>query len=108
MFIVLHGFALRGTDFEVAALVTGAEGMASFLADAFPPDLAWEGVLAPALKATTVTRWIGLLGTTLSIPSALLLAVFASRTTTPRTGPCTSSPARSCPSSALSPTSCSR
>lgn len=83
VFIVLHVFALRGTDFEPAALVSGAEGMASFLAEAFPPDLGWESVLAPALKATTVTLWIGLLGTTLSIPTALLLAVLAARTTTP-------------------------
>ncbi|GAA1497472.1 phosphonate ABC transporter, permease protein PhnE [Paeniglutamicibacter kerguelensis] len=83
VFIVFHVFALRGTDFQLSALVSGAEGMASFLADAFPPDLDWDKVVAPALKATTVTLWIGLLGTTLSIPSALLLAVFASRTTTP-------------------------
>lgn len=83
VFLVLHVFALRGTDFELAALATGAEGMAAFLAEAFPPDLEWATVLAPALKATIVTLWIGLLGTTLSIPGALLLAVLAARTTTP-------------------------
>ncbi|GAA5225693.1 phosphonate ABC transporter, permease protein PhnE [Paeniglutamicibacter antarcticus] len=83
VFLILHVFAFRGTEFELGALASGAEGMAAFLSDAFPPDLHWDSVLSPALEATIVTLWIGLLGTTLSIPSALLLAVLASRSTTP-------------------------
>ncbi|WP_313811315.1 phosphonate ABC transporter, permease protein PhnE [Glutamicibacter sp.] len=81
--VVLHLLAFAGTDFDPALLVEGWQGMAAFMADAFPPNLDWETVIKPGLEATLVTLWIGLLGTTLSIPSALLLAVFASRTTTP-------------------------
>jgi len=80
--VLLHLFAIAGTDFDPTLLVDGWQGMARFVADAFPPDLDWEKVVKPGLEATLVTLWIGLLGTTLSIPSALLLAVFASRTTT--------------------------
>ncbi|GAA4376791.1 phosphonate ABC transporter, permease protein PhnE [Paeniglutamicibacter cryotolerans] len=83
VFIALHVLALRGTEFDPSLLITGAKGMGSFLADAFPPDLSWSGVLAPALEATLVTLWIGLLGTTLSVPTALLLAVLAARGTSP-------------------------
>ncbi|QCY48554.1 Phosphate-import permease protein PhnE [Glutamicibacter creatinolyticus] len=81
--LALHGLALAGTGFKPVLLVEGWEGMARFVSDAFPPSLDWEKVIAPGLKATLVTLWIGLLGTTLSIPSALLLAVLAARTTTP-------------------------
>lgn len=81
--VALHVIALNSTDFEPALLVDGAQGMGRFLADAFPPDLDWDKVLRPSLEATLVTLWIGLLGTTLSIPTALLLAAFASETTTP-------------------------
>lgn len=81
--IVLHALALAGTDFEPVLLVEGWQGMARFVADAFPPSLDWDAVIFPGLQATLVTLWIGLLGTTLSIPSALLLAVLAARTTSP-------------------------
>jgi len=81
--IVLHALALAGTDFEPVLLVEGWQGMARFVSDAFPPSLDWDAVIFPGLQATLVTLWIGLLGTTLSIPSALLLAVLAARTTSP-------------------------
>lgn len=81
--VVLHLLAVAGTDFDPTLLVDGWQGMARFVSDAFPPNLDWEEVIKPGLDATLVTLWIGLLGTTLSIPSALLLAVLASRTTSP-------------------------
>jgi phosphonate transport system permease protein len=81
--VVLHALAIQGTGFQPGLLVDGWKGMAAFVADAFPPDLSWEKTLRPGLEATLVTLWIGLLGTTLSVPSALLLAVLASRTTAP-------------------------
>ncbi|MCW4467246.1 phosphonate ABC transporter, permease protein PhnE [Glutamicibacter sp. MNS18] len=81
--VILHLLALEGTGFEPVLLVEGWQGMARFIADSFPPSLDWEGVIAPGLEATLVTLWIGLLGTTLSVPTALLLAVLAARTTTP-------------------------
>ncbi|MFJ2619289.1 phosphonate ABC transporter, permease protein PhnE [Glutamicibacter sp. NPDC087344] len=81
--VVLHLLAIAGTDFDPALLVDGWQGMARFISDAFPPNLDWNEVIKPGLEATLVTLWIGLLGTTLSIPTALLLAVLASRTTSP-------------------------
>ncbi|MGP9784239.1 phosphonate ABC transporter, permease protein PhnE [Glutamicibacter sp. AOP12-B1-11] len=83
LIVILHLLAIRGTDFDPAVLVEGWRGMARFLGDAFPPDLNWETVVKPGLEATLVTLWIGLLGTTLSIPTALLLAVLAARSTSP-------------------------
>lgn len=79
----LHTAALQSTGFEPALLIDGAQGMGRFIAEAFPPDLDWEQVLKPSLEATLVTLWVGLLGTTLSVPTALLLAAFASETITP-------------------------
>ena len=81
--VVLHALAIQGTGFEPGLLVDGWKGMASFVADAFPPDLSWEKTIRPGLDATLVTLWIGLLGTTFSVPFALLLAILAARTTTP-------------------------
>lgn len=81
--IVLHVLAFQSTGFRPALLVQGWEGMARFISDAFPPDLNWQEVLKPSLEATLVTLWIGLLGTTISIPTALLLAVLAANTTSP-------------------------
>lgn len=79
----LHALAIHGTDFQPGLLVDGWKGMAAFVADAFPPDLDWEKTVRPGLEATLVTLWIGLLGTTLSVPFALLLAVLAANTTSP-------------------------
>lgn len=81
--VFLHVLAIQGTDFQPQLLVDGWKGMAQFLADAFPPDLNWEKTIQPGLDATLVTLWIGLLGTTFSIPTALLLAVLGARTTSP-------------------------
>ncbi|WP_353055475.1 phosphonate ABC transporter, permease protein PhnE [Leucobacter sp. CX328] len=80
--LALHWFAFQATDFRVDALVTGANGMARFISEAFPPDLSSE-TLVKGIEGALTTLWIGLLGTTLSVPFALLLAVFAARTTTP-------------------------
>ncbi|AKU15094.1 phosphonate ABC transporter, permease protein PhnE [Luteipulveratus mongoliensis] len=80
--IALHVVAWRVTGISPSALVQGWHGMADFLSDAVPPDLSWSGVVRPALEAAAVTLYIGLLGTTLSIPSAFLLALLASRATT--------------------------
>lgn len=79
----LHAVAIEGTDFKPELLAEGWRGMAAFVADAFPPDLSWDKTIRPGLEATLVTLWIGLLGTTLSIPSALLLAALAANNTTP-------------------------
>lgn len=80
--LALHWFAFQATDFRVDALVTGANGMARFISEAFPPDMSSE-TLVKGIEGALTTLWIGLLGTTLSVPFALLLAVFAARTTTP-------------------------
>ncbi|WP_125099913.1 phosphonate ABC transporter, permease protein PhnE [Leucobacter chromiireducens] len=80
--VVLHLLAFQATDFRPEKLVTGAHGMANFLSEAFPPDLSPEVVQA-GLHGALTTLWVGLLGTTVSIPLALLLAVLGARTTTP-------------------------
>ncbi|MDP5227475.1 MULTISPECIES: phosphonate ABC transporter, permease protein PhnE [Arthrobacter] len=79
----LHILAIQGTGFEPQLLVDGWKGMADFLAQSFPPDLNWDKTIKPGLDATLITLWIGLLGTTFSVPTALLLAVFGARTTSP-------------------------
>jgi phosphonate transport system permease protein len=81
--VAVHVIALRKTDFSLSALADGWHGMADFIGDAVPPDLSWDEVLHPSIDAALVTLWIGLLGTTLSIPFAFLAAIFAARTTTP-------------------------
>lgn len=78
-----HGVAWVSTEFSVGKLVEGWHGMARFVAEAVPPDLSWATVVEPGLQATLQTLWIGLLGTTLSIPGALIFAFLAARNTTP-------------------------
>lgn len=80
--VILHLIAFGATDFRPEALVTGAKGMANFVSEAFPPDLSSE-VLRAGFDGAMTTLWIGLLGTTVSVPLALLLAVLGARTTTP-------------------------
>lgn len=75
----VHVLAWQGTGFSPGALVNGWHGMADFLGQSLPPDLS---VLPDSLDATAVTIYIGLLGTTFSVPSAFLLAFFGSRATT--------------------------
>lgn len=82
--VVLHLVAFNATEFKPEKLVTGATGMANFLSEAFPPDLSKE-VVVKGLEGALTTLWIGLLGTTVSVPFALLLAVFGARTTAPNT-----------------------
>lgn len=81
--VAVHVVAWRQTDFSISALISGWHGMASFIGEAVPPATSWDEVVHPAISASLVTLWIGLLGTTLSIPASLLLAVLAARTTTP-------------------------
>ena len=89
--LVVHVIAWRTTEMSFATLLGGADGMAEFLTEAVPPDLSWA-VLGPSLQGALVTLWIGLLGTTLSIPFALALALAAARGTAP--GPVTYQAAR--------------
>lgn len=79
--VVGHVIALNDTDVSLVALAQGWEGMARFVGEAFPPDLSWDEVVSPGIDAAVLTFWIGLLGTTLSIPSALVLAVLGARPT---------------------------
>ena len=79
--LVLHVFAWIGTDFDPAMLVEGWHGMVRFMGEAVPPDLTWDPVVKEGLEACLVTLWIGLLGTTFSIPFTLLVAVLGSRAT---------------------------
>ncbi|GLW95537.1 phosphonate ABC transporter, permease protein PhnE [Actinokineospora globicatena] len=74
-----HVFAWQTTEVSPGALVDGWRGMARFLSEALPPDLDWDTVVHPGLEACLTTLAIGLLGTTLSIPAALLFAVLGTR-----------------------------
>jgi phosphonate transport system permease protein len=78
--VAVHVLAWRGTGFSLNALVQGWHGIADFLGQALPPDLS---VLSASKNAALVTLYIGLLGTTFSIPFALVLALLGSRATTP-------------------------
>ncbi|WP_241898201.1 MULTISPECIES: phosphonate ABC transporter, permease protein PhnE [unclassified Leucobacter] len=80
--VALHWIAFESTDFRLDSLVSGAQGMGRFIAEAFPPDLSPE-VLSDGAQGVLQTLWVGLLGTTVSVPFALLLAVFGARTTAP-------------------------
>jgi phosphonate transport system permease protein len=79
----LHVVAVRQTGFSLEALARGWHGMVDFVQQAVPPDVSWTDVVRPGLDASLVTLWIGLLGTTLSIPLAVVLAALGSRTTAP-------------------------
>lgn len=80
--VALHWVAFEVTEFKVEKLLGGASGMMRFISEAFPPDLSAE-VLTKGLEGALTTLWIGLLGTTVSVPLALVLAIFGARTTTP-------------------------
>lgn len=82
LILAAHVLAWRATEVSFGALADGWRGMASFLSEAIPPDLSSE-VLAESVPAALVTLWIGLLGTTLSIPASLVLALLAARGTSP-------------------------
>lgn len=82
----LHVLAIDKTNFSLTELVKGWHGIWAFAAGdantdgAFPPDLAWS-TIKPALGQCLVTFSMGLLGTTISIPFALVLALLGARTT---------------------------
>jgi phosphonate transport system permease protein len=73
----------RETEMSGSALVEGWHGMVDFFRQAWPPDLDWDEVVRPALQASEITLYVAFLGTVLSIPFALALAVLGARTTTP-------------------------
>lgn len=77
--VVVHVLAWRGTGFSLGELVSGWHGMADFFGQALPPDF---GVLHDSVHAALVTLYIGLLGTTFSVPFSLVLALLGSRATT--------------------------
>ncbi|MEO3785153.1 phosphonate ABC transporter, permease protein PhnE [Actinocorallia sp. B10E7] len=77
----LHTAAWIGTDMDLGMLAEGWDGMARFVSEALPPDLTWSPVVRDGLDACLVTLWIGLLGTTLSLPFTIVLAALGSRTT---------------------------
>ncbi|SDK67042.1 phosphonate ABC transporter, permease protein PhnE [Streptomyces indicus] len=76
--VAAHVFAWNATGISVTAFVEGWQGMVDFIGEAFPPDFSWE-VLKPSLEGARTTLWIGLLGTTLSVPASLVLALLATR-----------------------------
>ncbi|MBL3687833.1 phosphonate ABC transporter, permease protein PhnE [Leucobacter zeae] len=80
--VALHWVAFDATEFKLEKLAGGASGMARFVGEAFPPDLSSE-VIVKGLEGALTTLWIGLLGTTVSVPLALVLAILGARTTTP-------------------------
>lgn len=79
--VAAHVWGWNTTEFSLTQLAAGWQGMVGFLSDDFPMDLDWETVVLPGLQACGVTLAIGLMGTTLSIPSSLVLAVLGSRAT---------------------------
>ncbi|KQB86876.1 phosphonate ABC transporter, permease protein PhnE [Corynebacterium lowii] len=80
--VAVHAVAIENTEFYLEKLVAGWPHMVQFLADSIPPDLSWQTVLKPGLNGLLTTLWIGLLGTTLSVPLAAVLALGAARTVT--------------------------
>ncbi|MDQ4109707.1 MAG: phosphonate ABC transporter, permease protein PhnE [Actinomycetota bacterium] len=94
--ILVHWYAAVQTNTSPKELLEGWRGLWNFLFGvdrtypngktihqdgAFPLDLRWSETIRPGLEYCLLTIWIGLLGTTLSIPVALLFAVISSRTT---------------------------
>ncbi|KPM57067.1 phosphonate ABC transporter permease [Frankia sp. R43] len=80
--VAVHALAWRETDISPGELMAGWRGMGDFLSGAFPPDFSWPEVVRPGLTAALVTFYMGLLGTTLSVPPAFVLSLLASRATT--------------------------
>lgn len=74
-------WALSTTEFSISALVSGWSGMVDFLSSAIPPDFTWSTVVKPGIEACLVTLAIALVGTVLSIPFSVLLAVLGARNT---------------------------
>jgi phosphonate transport system permease protein len=77
--VAVHLAAMSVTEFSLDTLVRGWHGVVDFVRQSLPPDVSWRAVVLPGLQASWVTLAIGLLGTTLSVPFALPLAVLGSR-----------------------------
>lgn len=90
--VAVHALAFEQTKFSFVELFKGWHGIWAFLVGdertkgALPPDLHWsinggrDGI-GPGLRQCLVTFSMGLLGTTFSVPLALVLALLGSRTT---------------------------
>lgn len=79
--VVVHVLAIRSTGFSLTQLAKGLSGIYHFVSGALPPHLGWTRYLKPGLGYCLTTIYIGLLGTTLSIPFALVFAILGSRNT---------------------------
>ncbi|MCP9490719.1 MAG: phosphonate ABC transporter, permease protein PhnE [Solirubrobacteraceae bacterium MAG38_C4-C5] len=82
--VAVHVAAWIATEFSLPALAGGYEGMVGFMAEAIPPELNWSEVVLPGIQASLVTLATAIMGTTLSIPFALGLAVLAAHNATPK------------------------
>lgn len=94
--VALHWYAAVRTNTSPVELAKGWQGLWHFLFGrtqtypngktihtdgAFPMDLRWGQTLKPGIGYCVLTICIGLMGTTLSIPLALVFALISSRTT---------------------------
>jgi phosphonate transport system permease protein len=79
--VAVHYASIRVTGYSFSEVVRGLPDMAEFFGEAIPADLSWTEVIKPGLVASLETLAVGLLGTTFSIPLALVLALLAARTT---------------------------
>ncbi|UBI07521.1 phosphonate ABC transporter, permease protein PhnE [Corynebacterium falsenii] len=86
LLVIVHLIAVYSTEFYVEKLAADWSNMVHFFSEAFPPDLRWSEVVKPGLNGLLTTLWIGLLGTTLSVPLAFLLALGAAETVSPHRG----------------------
>lgn len=76
---VAYVAAWNQTGMSIGALIRGWHGMASFIRGAFPPDRT-ATVLGQGFRSSGTTLATALLGTTLSIPTSLVLALLGART----------------------------
>jgi phosphonate transport system permease protein len=85
--VALHVLAWDKAQVSVSEFISGWHGMWAFLFGdsrnhgAFPPKWDWANVVSPGISECLVTLSMGLIGTTFSIPLALILALLGSRTT---------------------------
>lgn len=81
--VLVHAIAVNSTEFYVEKLIDGWSNMVAFFKDAFPPNFDMDGVVKPGFEGLLTTLWIGLLGTTFSVPLAFVLSLGAAETVTP-------------------------
>lgn len=85
--VALHVMAWDKAQVSVSELISGWHGMWGFLFGdsrnhgAFPPKWDWNNIVKPGISQCLVTLSMGLIGTTFSIPFALVLALLGSHTT---------------------------